>query len=113
MTSGQPNTSSSSHPPTHLSDLVSGEEQVLDSPRRPPPRHCQRLQPVLCGIQSTQSGEGRGEWRRGEEEERESGEGGERGEGKGEGGREGGEEMRGFTLWATKTRTYIYTPMSC
>ena len=89
MTSGQPNTSSSSHPPTHLSDLVSGEEQVLDSPRCPPPWHCQCLQPVLCGIQSTQSGEGRGEWRRGEEEERE------RGGGEGERRRRGREEREG------------------
>ena len=38
--------------------------------------------------------------------EREEGKGCE-GQGKGEGGREGGEEMRVFTLWATKTRTYI------
>ena len=97
-------------PPTHPSDLVSVEEQVLDSPGCPLPRHCQGLQSILCGIQSTQPGQGvegeRGEGRGGErggeggegreEEKGGEGRGGRRGEGGGEGrGGEGREERGG------------------
>ena len=67
-------------PPTHPSDLVSAEEQVLDSPGCPLPRHRQGLQSILCGIQSTQPGQGME---------------GERGEGR-QGGGEGREEERSW-----------------